>query len=175
MKYILTILLFFYSIEFITSLRRHNTNKNYTQIIKKIKPNYELCNEDNCPTNRGTCSGENYCFCFEGFLSTFETSFFCDYEQKDRVIYFILEFVLGFGLGHYYVENYIYGTFKFITYILIFGFYFGKFVRKKGIDAARIRLFLWLIFTLWQMADAICIARGIYNDGYGKPTGFKYF
>ena len=173
MKYFL--ILFLCLLGLVLSLRRHNTNEKYTKILEKVKPNYDLCNEDNCPINRGTCSGENFCFCFDGFISTFQTSSFCDYEQKDRVLYFILEFVLSFGMGHFYAGNYIYGMIKFISYILIFGVYFGKFNKKKGIDAARIRLFLWLIFTLWQMIDSLCIGRGIYTDGKGKQTGFIYF
>ena len=173
MKYLL--ILFLYLLGLVLSLWRHNTNEKYTKILEKVKPNYDLCNEDNCPNNRGTCSGENFCFCFDGFISTFQTSSFCDYKQKDRVLYFILEFVLSFGMGHFYAGNYIYGMIKFIAYILIFGLYFGKFHKKKGIDAARIRLFLWLIFTLWQMIDSLCIGRGIYTDGKGKQTGFIYF
>ena len=169
------LILFLYLLGLVLSLRRHNTNEKYTKILEKVKPNYELCNEDNCPINRGTCSGENFCFCFDGFISTFQTSSFCDYEQKDRVLYFILEFVLSFGMGHFYAGNFIYGIIKSMSYILIFGLYFGKFYKKKGIDAARIRLFLWLIFTLWQMIDSICIGRGIFTDGNGKQTGFIYF
>ena len=78
------------------SVRRHNTNEQYTKILEKIKPNSELCNEENCPIDRGTCSGENFCFCFDGYISTYESSYLCDYEQKDRTLYFLLEFVDDF-------------------------------------------------------------------------------
>ena len=44
-------------------VRRHNTKEEYTKILDKIKPNSDLCNEQNCPIERGTCSGENFCFC----------------------------------------------------------------------------------------------------------------
>ena len=46
---------------------------------------------------------------------------------------------------------------------------------KKGIDAARIRLFLWTLIPIWQLIDGICIFKGIYTDGKNMPTGFKYF
>ena len=176
MKYLLTLTINIYLIGLTISERRHNKNGELiTKTRKKIKPDVEFCSEDNCPSERGICSSENYCYCFNGYLSTFETSFFCDYEQKDRVLYFISEFVIGFGLGHFYVGNIIYGTIKLVSYIVLFGIYFGFFYNKKGIDAARIRLFLWTIYTLWQLIDGLSIIRGIFTDGENKPTGFKYF
>jgi len=175
MKYLLLFLLTLTLFSSIISLRRHNTNEQYTKILEKIKPNSELCNEENCPANRGTCSGENFCFCFEGYTSTFETSFFCDYEQKDRTFYFLLEFILGFGFGHFYAGRYIYAGIKFFCYSILFGIYLIKFRKKKGIDAARIRLFLWTLISIWQLIDGLCIFKGIYTDGENMPTGFKYF
>ena len=171
-SYIFLIITFLLGI--ISSARRHNTNKD-TQILEKIKPNSELCNEENCPIDRGTCSGENYCFCFEGYTSSFEGSTFCNYAQKDRTLYFLLEFVLSFGIGHFYAGNYIYGILKLLCYAALFGIYLVKFKNKKGIDAARIRLFLWVIFSIWQFIDGYCIFKGIYTDGNGKKTGFRYF
>ena len=159
----------------IISDRRHNKNGKMTKVLEKIKPNSDLCNEENCPTDRGTCSGENYCFCFEGYISSFESSYFCDYGQKDRTLYFLLEFVLSFGIGHFYAGNFLYGAIKLICYAAIFGVYLTKFKNKKGIDAARIRLFLWVIISIWQFIDGYCIFKGIYTDGNGKKTGFKYF
>ena len=175
MKHLFIIIINIYLIGLTLSLRRHNKNEEYTNILRKIKPNSELCNEENCPNNRGTCSGENYCYCFDGYISTFKTSVFCDYEQKDRVVYFLLEFVLSFGIGHFYVGNYISGVIILINYICLFSIYFCFYSRKKGIDSARIRLFLWTVFTIWQVVDGLCIIKGIYTDGKNKPTGFKYF
>ena len=174
MKQFLLFVLFAVLFETIFSGRRHNTNDEYTKILDKIEPNTDLCNEDNCPLDRGTCSGENFCFCFDGFISTYETPTLCDYVQKDRTLYFILEFVLSLGIGHFYVGNYIYGIIKLICYLGIYGLYFGAYLNKKGIDAARIRLFLWVIISIWQFVDGLCIFRGIYTDGNDMPTGFKY-
>ena len=175
MKNSLILIIIFSFFGIISSVRRHNSNEQYTNILNKIKPNSELCNEDNCPKHRGTCSGENYCYCFDGYISSFETSFFCDYDQKDRTLYFLLEFVLSFGIGHLYAGNYIYGIIKLICYSILFGLYHFKFKKTKGIDAARISLFLWTIISIWQFIDGRNIFKGIYTDGNGKETGFKYF
>ena len=175
MKSLLKIIIIYVLCCSIFCVRRHNTKEEYTKILDKIKPNSDLCNEQNCPIERGTCSGENYWFCFDGYITSFETSYLCDYEQKDRVIYCLLEFILSFGVGHLYVGNYIYGSIKMLCYFILFGFYFFKYSKMKGIDAARIRLFLWTIITIWQLIDGLSIFRGFYTDGNNKPTGFKYF
>ena len=175
MKTLYFLLLFFLSLNFSLNIRHHNSKEEYTKITKKILPNSELCNEQNCPIDRGTCSGENFCFCFDGYFSTYESSTLCDYAQKDRTLYFLLEFVLSFGVGHFYVGKYIYGSIKLALYLCLFAVYFIKFFKKKGIDNARIRLFFALNLCIWQFIDGLCIYRGIYLDGNGKPTGFKYF
>ena len=169
------LLLIIVSIDISLSIRHHNSKEEYTKITKKIMPDSELCNEQNCPIDRGTCSGENFCFCFDGYISTYESNTQCDYAQKDRTLYFLLEFVLGLGIGHFYAGKYIYASIKLVIYCSIFGLYFFKFHNKKGIDNARIRLFIWLNICIWQFIDGLCIFRGIYMDGNGKPTGFKYF
>ena len=175
MKQLLNIIITLALIGIILSTRRHNTNNGITKIIEKIKPNSQICNEENCPSNRGTCSGENICYCHDGYISTYESPILCDYEQKDRVVYFILEFVPSFGAGHFYAGNYVLGGIKFVVYLIIFGVYFGVYNRKKGIDAARVRLFLMVIFVLWQIVDGLFIFWGVYDDGNEKETGFKYF
>ena len=175
MKSLFPIIFFLLSFTQILSVRHHNSNGEYTKITKKILPDSELCNEQNCPSNRGTCSRENFCYCFDGYISTFEKPFQCDYEQKDRVLYFLLEFVLSFGIGHLYAGKYLYGFIKMACYIAIVGVYFLKFHKKKGIDAARIRFFLGLNYCIWQLIDGLLIFRGTYTDGNGKETGSKYF
>ena len=175
MKFLFSLILILTTFNMIFSVRHHNSNERYTKITKKIVPNPELCNEKNCPADRGTCSGENFCFCFDGYLSTYESNVLCDYKQKDRTLYFLLEFVLSFGIGHFYAGKYIYGSIKLVCYILFFALFFMKFYKKTGIDAARIRLFMWLNFFIWQFIDGLCIFRGVYKDGNGKATGFKYF
>ena len=175
MKRLLLFLVISFFFSSVLSDRRHNTKDGLTKILDKIKPDSELCNEENCPPERGTCSGENFCFCFDGYISSYESSTQCDYEQKDRTLYFLLEFVLSFGIGHLYAGHYIYGIIKMLCYVCLLGIYFIKFAKKKGIDAARIRLFIWAIISIWQMIDGISIFKGTYTDGNDKPTGFKYF
>ena len=71
MKSIFALLLILVSLDFSLSVRHHNSKEEYTKITKKIMPDSDLCNEQNCPIDRGTCSGENFCFCFDGYFSTY--------------------------------------------------------------------------------------------------------
>ena len=175
MKKLFVLFLTLISIEISLSVRHHNSKDDYTKITQKIEPDSELYNEQNCPIDRGTCSGENFCFCFDGYISTYEANTLCDYSQKDRTLYFVLEFVLSLGIGHFYSGKYIYASIKLGCFLLVACFYFLKLHNKKGIDNARKCLFIGLCLCIWQMIDGLCIFRGIYKDGNGKPTGFKYF
>ena len=127
MKRLLIFLVISFFFSSVLSDRRHNKKDGLTKILDKIKPDSELCNEENCPPERGTCSGENFCFCFDGYISSYESSTQCDYEQKDRTLYFLLEFVLSFGIGHLYAGHYIYGIIKMLCYVCLLGIYFIKF------------------------------------------------
>ena len=83
--------------------------------------------------------------------------------------------MLSFGVGHFYSGKYIYASIKLGCYLLVACFFFLKLYNKKGIDNARMKLFIGLSLCIWQFIDGLCIFRGIYKDGNGKPTGFKYF
>ena len=173
MKSFLFILLFFSS----TISHRHHNTKEFTKIIHKIQPNKNICNEAVCPSDRGTCSSDNICYCFDGFMTIYSSSqeSFCNYKKKDRIFGFILEFLVSFGVGHLYLERYYFGFVKMAFVAILMGVYFFAFKTKKGIDAARVRVFIMTLFSIWQVIDGICIWEGIYKDGNGKETGFLYF
>ena len=72
------IFLFISSIFYSSPKRHHGPKTNPSS--KNIPRNYKLCNKQNCPVNRGTCSSENICVCFGGYLTTFEQAVYCDYD-----------------------------------------------------------------------------------------------
>ena len=146
MKHLLLFLVISFFFGSVLSDRRHNRKDGLTKILDKIKPDSELCNEENCPPERGTCSGENFCFCFDGYISSYESSTQCDYEQKDRTLYFLLEFVLSFGIGHLYAGHYIYGIIKMLCYVCLLGIYFIKFAKKKELTLQELDYLYGLLF-----------------------------
>ena len=113
-------------------------------------------------------------FCFDGHIFSFKSIYLCDYQQKRQIGIFLLEIILNFGIGHLYAGNYIFAVIKIICYNVLFGLYFFKYMKTKGISAVRIKLFIWVFVTIWQTPDGLCIFRGIFTDGNDMATGFKY-
>jgi len=48
------------------------------------------------------------CICDTGYATQNNTGIHCCYEQKSQIMAFLMEFVVGFGLGHFYIGNYVY-------------------------------------------------------------------
>ena len=170
MKAFIVLLLTLISFSF--SNRHHNSRD--SNLDGQIHRDYKLCNKKNCPVTRGTCSSENICVCFDGYMTTFEQPTYCDYEQYELLIFLLLEFFFSFGVGHFYVHRYFYGLIKFIAVAILCAVYFIGFFRKKGRDAKRVRVFLMLLFTVWQLFDFIVIISRGFKDGNGKEIGSRY-
>ena len=85
-------------------------------IIKEIA--HEKCSVSNYPGKRGKCTLDNQCKCFDGYLSIDDDNFpfYCNYEQKKQITAFLLEFFIGFGIGHLYVGNVDIALDKLITF-----------------------------------------------------------
>ena len=76
-----------------------------------------ICNKYTCPKSRGICNEDNECVCVKGYDTIDDLSrgdFYCNYRKKSKLIAFLLEFVLGFGSGHFYMGHTTLGTIKMI-------------------------------------------------------------
>jgi TM2 domain-containing membrane protein YozV len=148
------------------------------QIIESKKyyqGNFLICSKVNCPTAQGICTNDNKCACYEGFTTIYDDEFGmyqCNYPQKSQMKAFLLEFVLGFGVGHFYLGNYILAiiklTFSFISAVIIcFLPYFILSIRSKTLKNIfpYLQTVFGLIYTGWQVTDGILIALLYYKDG----------
>ena len=133
-----------------------------------------VCNKYTCPKNRGTCNEKNECICKKGYDTVDDLSkgdFYCNYRKKSKLIAFLLEFVLGFGAGHFYMENVILATIKMI-YTSFTCLLFCQFnnIRKipeyqsVGVPLERYSVLAWIV---WQVVDGLLIYFGCYKDGNG--------
>ena len=133
-----------------------------------------VCNKYTCPKNRGTCNEKNECICKKGYDTVDDLSkgdFYCNYRKKSKLIAFLLEFVLGFGAGHFYMENVILATIKMI-YTSFTCLLFCQFnnIRKipeyqsVGVPLERYSVLAWIV---WQIVDGLLIYFGCYKDGNG--------
>ena len=93
-------------------------------------------------------------------------------EQNSLLsLHFLLEFVLGYGSGHFYMGNILLATIKMIyTSITCLLFCQHNSLKKIteykriAVPLERFAVFGWII---WQIVDGILIFFGFYNDGNG--------
>ena len=133
-----------------------------------------ICNKYTCPKNRGICNEKNECICLKGYDTVDDLKrgdFYCNYRRKSKLIAFLLEFILGFGAGHFYIGNINLATFKMIytsfTCLLFCQYNSIKKIteiKNIAIPVERILIFGWVA---WQIIDALLIIFGIYKDGNG--------
>ena len=150
-------------------------------ILSFIKSNDEevekeliICNKYTCPKNRGVCNEENECVCIKGYDTVDDLSlgdFYCNYKQKSKLIAFLLEFVLGFGSGHFYMGKTFLGTIKMIytslTCLLFCQYHSIRKItelKRFTVPLERVLLVGWAI---WQILDGLLISFGFYKDGNG--------
>ena len=133
-----------------------------------------ICNKYTCPNNRGTCNELNECICKKGFDTVDDLSkgdFYCNYRRKSKLIAFLLEFVLGYGSGHFYMGNILLATIKMIYTSITCLLFCQHNSLKKITEYKRIAVplerFAVLGWIIWQIVDGILIFFGFYNDGNG--------
>ena len=136
--------------------------------------NLFICNKYTCPKNRGTCNDKNECVCIKGYDTVDDLSkgdFYCNYRKKSKLIAFLLEFVISFGTGHFYMGNVVLATIKMIFTTLtcflfcqIDNFKVITEYKRVAVPLERYTLFIWII---WQIVDGLLIFFGFYNDGNG--------
>jgi len=148
-------------------------------LIKKYhEVDLETCSLVNCPKNYGICLDNKRCICNKGYLNipdlnTVNKEVSCTYQQKKRVISFLLELMIPLGFGHFYAGHYFLGSAKFIV-MLILPMIFLIFVNwKYNICSKFVEEFFtfswYVVITLAFLLDVSFYASGIYKDGNGIP------
>ena len=171
MKYL--VLFFLISLLSITFAKRHHNSDGLDLYEYNRIPDPLLCNNTICPSDRGMCTLDNICFCHPGYVTIYskdiETR--CDYKQKQQIVFLVLEFLISFGVGHFYAGRFYFGLVKLAFDILIFSVYCCCHALKNTEAAlskeAKIRILLMFLFTTWQVVDAIGIGMNYYKDGNG--------
>ena len=154
----------------ITLISYQSVNSNDSETKKSLV----ICNKYTCPKNRGACNEQNECVCLKGFDTVDDLSkgdFYCNYQKKSKLITFLLEFVLGFGAGHFYRGGLLLATIKmiFTCFTCLLFCQFNN-IRKipeyqsVGVPLERYSILAWIV---WQIVDGLLIYFGCYKDGNG--------
>jgi hypothetical protein len=164
LKYVIITLIFI----FIFTVVKSKTHNPYS---------YLICNRQNCPTTQGFCNKDNVCQCYEGYTTVDDPrygKYKCNYPLKQQMTAFLLEFILGFGVGHFYLGNYEIGIpkmfFSFLTSFFVCFFPIFS-LAIKSVKLKRMVPYLQFIFGLvygaWQIIDGVLIGINYYRDANG--------
>ena len=136
-----------------------------------------ICTQQNCPKLHATCQPDNTCKCDPDYVTVndpYYGEFQCNYFKKSQTIAFIMEFMIGFGVGHFYMGNLIIAILKlffcFATiFIICFSPYLSGILKNRKIKNALpyLNMLFGLIFCGWQIFDGVMIGLNIYTDRYG--------
>lgn len=133
------------------------------------------CKQANCEK----CISENICQCPAGFAQDPDIKVAaevksCQYKQRHQALFFVLELIFFFGVGHFYAGRILYGVLKLLTLILLIviditikRLVLKQFSAKQSFNIAMYGLYF--AFLAWQLIDIICIGVNYFKDGKGIP------
>lgn len=136
--------------------------------------NFLICNKLNCPRERGVCTRDNKCVCTGDYVTVSNEAYGeyrCNYLAANQAKVFILEFLVGFGVGHFYLGHFVLAGIKFAfclgTAIIVAISPCLNTNQMKGKKYSCLMVVLGLIFIMWQAIDGILIALNFYKDRNG--------
>jgi hypothetical protein len=180
-----------YSCSEIKVIRYLQTFNNATPVaIDYIYGNCSVinCSEDLlCAVPGGVCKAPNpgtnekyECNCIDGYIThDEEKTYLCCYKQKNGMTALLLEFFIGFGVGHFYIGNYFIGCIKACVYLIFclssgFFLYYSKIVNDRTGKSFMFKVTRTICFLLcsctyigWQIVDCILFSIGGLSDGNG--------
>ena len=150
------------------------------QCIKSVSDfrfKFPRCNKSNCPRNRGICTRDNKCICLKNYMThenfTEYGEFQCNYLQSNQANIFILEFLFGFGTGHFFLGNYIIGLFKLVfTLTTAFLVAVSPCLEENKMLSPRLtktKNYMIVGYVIWQLFDGAMILLNKYKDSNGVP------
>lgn len=125
---------------------------------------------------QGECNEKGKVICYSKYTTYPEDSEVkCNYERKRQIKALLLELLVTYGAGHFYMENYKYAIPKLIVFIFLYYLFIVLRVVSKAreenktvnlsISISAIVCFLGMI--AWQIVDVIKFAKDDYKDGNG--------
>ena len=149
------------------------------------------CSESNCRIPNMCSSDKKTCMCSldyaeyllnkpleqgEQRVDASKMTLFCAHARKNQLTYFLLEFFLNIGAGHFYAGNTGLGVAKIIVVLLpcIAMCILGCMGAMSGLDKGMafgtgIAICASCAISIWWLVDIIMIAVGKKTDGLGVP------
>lgn len=138
----------------------------------------QVCLNDNSTSicKHGFCNSTLNCECYDTHYSHTDSPELCSYQKKTVLVAFLLEFFIPIGAGHYYMNNYDFGTFKSFMFLVCgasFYLYYKAKVEKDSPETTKLiftlNMLLFIpIYIAWQICDLALIGANLYTDGNGE-------
>jgi hypothetical protein len=181
-KIILILLIFYISLDFFNSLKILQNSLNSTNLTRWNMSEQVPC-RNNSDCNFGNCNNTSkHCECDKGYLNTENNELVipCFYQQKRQYDAFVLEMIVGFGSGQFYLSRNGQGVLKLFAYLfaIISICLFPLTLRRchtrthssfLAFGIAFTYCFLAIGFAAWYIHDLVVIRKGYYTDGKGFP------
>jgi hypothetical protein len=181
-KYILFLFFWFNALHKVLNSKRHHVEIMTDEGKNSTSQRGLSCDDYPCPEARGICNIENTCSCFRGYMTNTNFakygSYQCNYQKKSQMVAFLLEFILSFGSGHFYLGNYVMGISKFFfcaASMFLFCFLPYLTAQHKTMNINKLvpyfQCLTIILFCIWQIIDSILFGMNYYNDSNGiKPS-----
>ena len=137
-------------------------------------------NAEKCDLDHMECEDKIYlhfCGCKEGYITypTTNVTKYCNREQKKQVYAFWLEFICGFGAGHFYRHAYTVASWKLVAFLfgLVFLCGFPVIAKLIGSDCGceclafiiSILSYLYMVFlAVWYIYDLVNFGNNNFKD-----------
>ena len=143
-------------------------------IYDKKEYNYAIgpCSHSNCDN----CITSKKCQCPTGYaqdpkVEVSKDKKSCQYKQKHQALFFGLELIFPFGVGHFYAKRILYGVLKMlvVVFVVVLDFLMKRMLKtfKAKQNFSIVIYMLYFGLLVWQMADIICIGINHFKDGKG--------
>ena len=103
-------------------------------IISEECPDDIKCNNGYCEPYNEDGSIKYICKCNKGYITyPYDNEEKCNYKKKSQLKAFLLELILCYGAGHFYVHNYK----RAISKLIVFAFFYCLFIALRIITKAK--------------------------------------
>ena len=142
--------------------------------------NIKLCDDGETQCDHGECityddePSKYFCKCYPGYDTyPYENSVKCNYKKKSQLKAFLLELLLCYGAGHFYIHNYK----RAIPKLIVFVFFYCLFIALRVITKAKeenkkanliisISAGVSLLgMVIWQIIDLVGFGKNQFDDG----------
>ena len=142
--------------------------------------NTQLCPDGETQCDHGDCTqytddpSNYFCNCHEGYdTHPFDNPIKCNYKKKSQLKAFLLELLLCYGAGHFYIHNYKRAVPKLIVFVFFYCLFIAlRIITKAKEENKKANLIISISagvslvgMVTWQIIDLVGFGKNQFDDG----------